>query len=120
MGTPQKNYIIETTGSGVALLDYDNDGWVDIYLVNGSTLEALDGKAAARRGPRSFTTITMAHSPMSPGVPVLPMTAGVLALRSATMTTMAGRIFMSRTSGKTVSITITTTVRLPTWRKGLV
>ena len=44
MGTPQKNYILETTGSGVALLDYDNDGWIDIYLVNGSTLEALDGK----------------------------------------------------------------------------
>ena len=45
MGTPQKNYILETTGSGVALVDYDNDGWLDIYLVNGSTLEALDGKA---------------------------------------------------------------------------
>jgi enediyne biosynthesis protein E4 len=45
MGTPQKNYIIETTGSGVALLDYDHDGWIDIYLVNGSTYEAVDGKA---------------------------------------------------------------------------
>ena len=45
MGTPAKNYILETTGSGVALLDYDNDGWLDIYLVNGSTVEALDGKA---------------------------------------------------------------------------
>jgi hypothetical protein len=47
MGTPQKNYIIETTGSGVALLDYDRDGWVDIYLVNGSTYEAENGKAEA-------------------------------------------------------------------------
>ena len=45
MGTPQKKYILETTGSGVALLDYDHDGWLDIYLVNGSTYEALDGKA---------------------------------------------------------------------------
>ena len=45
MGTLQKNFIIETTGSGVALLDYDNDGWLDIYLVNGSTYDALDGKA---------------------------------------------------------------------------
>jgi hypothetical protein len=45
MGTQAKNYIIETTGSGVALLDYDNDGWLDIYMVNGSTFEALDGKA---------------------------------------------------------------------------
>lgn len=45
MGTPEKNYISETTGSGVALIDYDNDGWLDIYLVNGSTYDALDGKA---------------------------------------------------------------------------
>jgi hypothetical protein len=45
MGTPAKDYIIETKGSGVCLLDYDNDGWLDIYLVNGSTVEALAGKA---------------------------------------------------------------------------
>ncbi|HEY1985962.1 MAG TPA: CRTAC1 family protein [Terracidiphilus sp.] len=44
MGTPSKTYIVETKGSGVALLDYDNDGWLDIYLVNGSTFNALDGK----------------------------------------------------------------------------
>ncbi len=44
MGTPQKSFIIETNGSGVCLVDYDNDGWLDIYLVNGSTFDALDGK----------------------------------------------------------------------------
>jgi hypothetical protein len=44
MGVPEKNYIVETNGSGVCLLDYDNDGWLDIYLVNGSTFNALDGK----------------------------------------------------------------------------
>jgi enediyne biosynthesis protein E4 len=44
MGSPQKPLIIDTDGSGVALLDYDNDGWLDIYLVNGSTFNALDGK----------------------------------------------------------------------------
>lgn len=43
-GTPQKKYIIETVGAGVALLDYDNDGWLDIYLVNGSTYDAENGK----------------------------------------------------------------------------
>lgn len=43
MGTPEKPYILETIGSGVALIDYDRDGWLDIYLVNGSTYEALDG-----------------------------------------------------------------------------
>ncbi|MBS1805841.1 MAG: CRTAC1 family protein [Acidobacteria bacterium] len=45
MGTPQKRYILETIGSGVALLDYDHDGWLDIYIVSGSTYEALDSKA---------------------------------------------------------------------------
>jgi hypothetical protein len=44
MGTRQKKYILETDGSGVGLIDYDNDGWLDIYLVNGSTYDALSGK----------------------------------------------------------------------------
>jgi enediyne biosynthesis protein E4 len=43
MGVPEKNYIVETNGSGVALIDYDNDGWLDIFLVNGSTFKALEG-----------------------------------------------------------------------------
>ncbi len=47
MGTPAKDYIIETKGSGVGLIDYDNDGWLDIYIVNGSTVDALSGKEAA-------------------------------------------------------------------------
>jgi hypothetical protein len=44
MGTAEKKLIIETNGSGVGLIDYDNDGWLDIYLVNGSTFDAMDGK----------------------------------------------------------------------------
>ncbi|HLO06589.1 MAG TPA: VCBS repeat-containing protein, partial [Terriglobales bacterium] len=48
-GTQEKSSIIETPGSGVALLDYDNDGWLDIYLLNGSTLAAFKGKEAAPR-----------------------------------------------------------------------
>jgi hypothetical protein len=43
-GTPEKHYIAETLGSGVALLDYDNDGWLDIYFVNGLTYAGLMGK----------------------------------------------------------------------------
>ena len=45
MGTPKKDYILESIGSGISLLDYDNDGWLDIYLVNGSTYDAEAGKA---------------------------------------------------------------------------
>jgi hypothetical protein len=37
-GSTMKRYIIESTGSGVAILDYDNDGWPDIFLLNGTTL----------------------------------------------------------------------------------
>jgi enediyne biosynthesis protein E4 len=44
MGTPEKATIVEANGSGVAVLDYDNDGWLDIYLLNGSTENALSGK----------------------------------------------------------------------------
>jgi enediyne biosynthesis protein E4 len=40
-GVDTKKYIIETTGTGVAIFDYDNDGWPDIFLVNGTTLEKL-------------------------------------------------------------------------------
>ena len=38
-GKETKKYITETTGTGVAILDYDNDGWPDIFIVNGTTLE---------------------------------------------------------------------------------
>jgi enediyne biosynthesis protein E4 len=40
-GKDTKKYIIETTGTGVAVFDYDNDGWPDILLVNGTTLEGF-------------------------------------------------------------------------------
>src|SRR5947208_1341371 len=40
-GEKAKKYIVETTGSGAAFFDYDNDGWPDIFLVNGTTLEGF-------------------------------------------------------------------------------
>lgn len=36
-GEKAKRYILETTGGGAAFFDYDNDGWLDIFLVNGSS-----------------------------------------------------------------------------------
>ncbi|MGH9704345.1 MAG: hypothetical protein ACRD4K_13305, partial [Candidatus Acidiferrales bacterium] len=38
-GGPEKRYIMESLCGGIAFLDYDNDGWMDILLVQGSTLE---------------------------------------------------------------------------------
>ena len=46
-GAPEKATLLETVGSGVALLDYDDDGWLDIYLLNGSTFGALSGNEPA-------------------------------------------------------------------------
>ncbi len=40
-GKDTKKYIIETTGTGAAIFDYDNDGWPDIFLVNGTILEGF-------------------------------------------------------------------------------
>ncbi len=56
-------YLIETTGTGVAVLDYDADGWTDIFLVNGSTLEAGGPEAAnhlyRNRGDGTFEDVTI-------------------------------------------------------------
>ncbi|MGH9628246.1 MAG: CRTAC1 family protein [Bryobacteraceae bacterium] len=45
-GRDRKDYILEMTGSGVAIFDYDNDGRRDIFLVNGTRLDA-GGSASA-------------------------------------------------------------------------
>jgi hypothetical protein len=54
-GVNTKNYIIETTGSGVAIFDYDNDGWPDIFLVNGTTIEM------STTGAKATTDIPTSH-----------------------------------------------------------
>jgi hypothetical protein len=40
-GVKRKKYILEEIGCGVALFDYDNDGWLDIFLVNGTRFEGI-------------------------------------------------------------------------------
>jgi hypothetical protein len=64
-GKDTKRYIIETTGTGVAIFDYDNDGWPDVFLVNGTTLEGFPaGKAPTNHLYRNnhdgtFTDVTV-------------------------------------------------------------
>ncbi len=40
-GEHKNKYLLETTGCGVAFYDFDNDGWLDIFLVNGTRLEGF-------------------------------------------------------------------------------
>ena len=47
-GGPGKPYIIESTGNGAAWIDYDDDGRIDLFVVNGSTLERQE---KGERGP---------------------------------------------------------------------
>jgi hypothetical protein len=48
-GRTENKYILETTGCGAAFFDYDNDGWQDIFLVNGTTLEGTESPAPRNR-----------------------------------------------------------------------
>src|ERR1700736_985932 len=41
-GKSPEKYLPESSGAGCAFLDYDNDGWMDIYLVNGGKCDFFD------------------------------------------------------------------------------
>src|SRR3989442_15898838 len=45
-GANAKRYLLETTGSGVAWIDYDRDGYPDLFLVNGTTIEGFQPNQA--------------------------------------------------------------------------
>jgi enediyne biosynthesis protein E4 len=47
-GADSKSYIIEVVGSGVAFLDYDNDGWLDVLILSGTRLEGAPSGATNR------------------------------------------------------------------------
>ena len=47
-GVESKKYILESTGCGCAFIDYDNDGWLDIFLLCGTRIEAAPPAATNR------------------------------------------------------------------------
>src|SRR5579875_2041083 len=77
-GNQRKRYIIESTGSGIAFFDYNHDGFPDIFMVNGTTLEGfpLDKQPTnhlfRNNGDGTFTDVTvragLAHSGWGQGV----------------------------------------------------
>ena len=77
-GEHKNKYLLETTGCGVAFYDYDNDGWLDIFLVNGTRLEGFPAGSEPMshlfRNNRdgTFTDVTakagVAHSGWGQGV----------------------------------------------------
>jgi hypothetical protein len=64
ISSPEKRYIVESMSGGVALVDYDNDGWLDIYLVNSLTMDLLKSGAKTEselyrnNGDGTFSNVT--------------------------------------------------------------
>jgi len=77
-GAKKNKYLLETTGCGIAFYDYDNDGWLDIFVVNGWRLEGFpEGQEPTchlykNNRDGTFTDVTrragLAHSGWGQGV----------------------------------------------------
>jgi hypothetical protein len=63
-GEKTNTFLLETTGCGAALFDYDGDGWLDAFVVNGTTLEGFPkgaeptGHLYRNRGNGTFEDVT--------------------------------------------------------------
>ena len=70
---PEKKYIVESMSGGVLLLDYDRDGWLDVYFTNAPTVDmALKGEKARsslyhNNGDGTFTDVTLKSGVAYPG-----------------------------------------------------
>ena len=71
--SPEKKYIIESMSGGVALFDYDNDGWLDIYFTDALTVDTANNPNTARsalyhnNGDGTFTDVTEKSGLAHPG-----------------------------------------------------
>ena len=70
-GVDTKNYIVETVGCGVAFFDYDNDGWLDIFVLSGQRWNQQPPEATNRlyknNRDGTFTDVTEAAGLKSTG-----------------------------------------------------
>ncbi|MBL8240627.1 MAG: CRTAC1 family protein [Bryobacterales bacterium] len=62
-GAPDnKQYIVETIGCGIAFIDYDNDGWLDIFVLNGTRFggapESVSNRLYKNNRDGTFTDVT--------------------------------------------------------------
>src|SRR5213083_1582663 len=61
-GVDRKDYIIEVTGCGCAFLDYDNDGWLDVFIPSGvrlsDTPEGTRNRLYKKNRDGTFTVVT--------------------------------------------------------------
>jgi hypothetical protein len=96
-------YIVEVNGAGCAFFDYDNDGWMDIFILSGRTLEAVPPGSGNHlyhnNRDGTFTDVTAK--------------AGLLDSASAITTTTDLKISFLLTTDRIVSITTMATVLLP-------
>ena len=107
-GKTRKRNLLEEMGCGAAFFDYDNDGWMDIFMVNGTTSDWPSSIS-----PPSnflFQIIATGLSPMSPGKLAWSEQAGDRVVAWAITTTTASTICSSPIGARTFFTTTTAMV----------